>query len=480
MALIKRGYRPTILDTGVTPDAAASSLKVRMASTEPEAWASEDLEQIKQIGPPSQNGIPQKLAFGSDFAYRDLDTPTTPELKRASMRRSFAVGGFSNVWGAVIERFPSQEFDNWPIPASRLDDHYAAILDLMSAGVPFRHPSSQARALHTDMAAHRKELAAAGIRFEYSSLAVRSDCRSCGLCLYGCPYDSIFDAGTVLSRLVQQGLVCHVPGVVVDRLSAADSGVAIEGRSVQGNGVRVFSGKPVFIAAGLLETIRIVLNSTRAKLTSEMSVRIQTSDIFTVPMLRYRRSGGISAERLHTLCQMILDVDDRNVSEHPVHLQLYGYNDLYPSRACLRSVAERLFVAFGYLHSQVSSKVDVSRVNGQDKLTLTGRQNDEGRRVARLMVQKLFQNRRFLRMVPVLPQLQFDLPGGSVRNGACFPMRRNPEATETDVWGRMPDLENVHLVDASVLPAIPAGPIAFTVMANAHRIASECPIDDVQ
>ncbi len=31
---------------------------------------------------------------------------------------------------------------------------------------------------------------------------------------------------------------------------------------------------------------------------------------------------------------------------------------------------------------------------------------------------------------------------------------------------------------ASVEPE--AGPIAFTVMANAHRIASECPIDHVQ
>jgi hypothetical protein len=237
----------------------------------------------------------------------------------------------------------------------------------------------------------------------------------------------------------------------------------------------------VFIAAGLLETVRIVLNSTKTKLTSAIPVRIQTSDIFTLPMLRYRRSLGINAERLHTLCQMTLNVDDRGISEYPVHLQLYGYNDLYPSKAFMRSVAERLFVAFGYLHSQVSSTVDVSSaVNGQGKLTLTGHENQEGRRVARLVVKKLLRNRRFIRMLPILPGLQFDLPGGSVRNGACFPMRRNPEGLETDVWGCVPGLRNVHLVDASVLPAIPAGPIAFTVMANAHRIASECPIDDVQ
>jgi choline dehydrogenase-like flavoprotein len=33
-------------------------------------------------------------------------------------------------------------------------------------------------------------------------------------------------------------------------------------------------------------------------------------------------------------------------------------------------------------------------------------------------------------------------------------------------------MDRVHLVDASVLPSIPATSITFSVMANAHRIAS--------
>jgi hypothetical protein len=189
-----------------------------------------------------------------------------------------------------------------------------------------------------------------------------------------------------------------------------------------------------------------------------------------------------------------MNLDDRGISDHPVHLQLYGYNDLYrqilagklglvsaPFKAFTRSLGERLIVAFGYLHSRVSSALDITLpVNGTGKLMLSGHENPEGRRVAHAVVRKLFQNRRFLRMIPITPQLRFDLPGGSVRNGGCFPMRRAPEALETDVWGSIRDLRNVHLLDASVLPTIPAAPIAFTVMANAHRIASECPVEDVQ
>ena len=51
-------------------------------------------------------------------------------------------------------------------------------------------------------------------------------------------------------------------------------------------------------------------------------------------------------------------------------------------------------------------------------------------------------------------------------------MKKAPGALETDALGRLSGLQRVHLVDASVLPSIPATTITLSVMANAHRIAS--------
>jgi len=51
-------------------------------------------------------------------------------------------------------------------------------------------------------------------------------------------------------------------------------------------------------------------------------------------------------------------------------------------------------------------------------------------------------------------------------------MSRAPEKGETDDLGRLSGWSRIHIVDASVLPAIPASTITFSVMANAHRIAS--------
>ena len=72
-ALVKRGYHPTILDAGLTPAPEALELKARLASVEPESWNSTDLARLRRTGPTYRSGIPQKLSFGSDFAYRDVD-----------------------------------------------------------------------------------------------------------------------------------------------------------------------------------------------------------------------------------------------------------------------------------------------------------------------------------------------------------------------------------------------------------------------
>jgi choline dehydrogenase-like flavoprotein len=51
-------------------------------------------------------------------------------------------------------------------------------------------------------------------------------------------------------------------------------------------------------------------------------------------------------------------------------------------------------------------------------------------------------------------------------------MRREPGESDTDTLGRPPGWDRVHLIDASVLPSIPATTITLSVMANAHRIAT--------
>jgi choline dehydrogenase-like flavoprotein len=86
---------------------------------------------------------------------------------------------------------------------------------------------------------------------------------------------------------------------------------------------------------------------------------------------------------------------------------------------------------------------------------------------------KLMANARSLGGAPVVPAMQFAEPGRSYHSGGTFPMRAKPGKFETDTLGQPTGLERVHLLDASVFPSIPATTITLTVMANAHRIATQ-------
>ena len=63
-------------------------------------------------------------------------------------------------------------------------------------------------------------------------------------------------------------------------------------------------------------------------------------------------------------------------------------------------------------------------------------------------------------------------PGSSFHVGGTLPMSNTSTELETDRYGRLHGLERVYVVDASVLPTIPATTITFSVMANAHRIGT--------
>ena len=513
VALLGRGLPVTMLDGGGELEPDTRSALDRLRSIDPSLWRGEQTSFLRRNVAPDRKGIGTKFAYGSDFPYRDGDRLLPMEKEGCDTTASLAVGGFSNVWGATILPYLDEDTRDWPFPMADLDPHYKAVLSFMDSsaeeddlaalfpthgrGEPALRRSRQAEALLGDLRRHREHLRGEGITFGASRLAVRAaakegrpGCAYCGLCMYGCPYGLIYSSATTLRALEENPLFRRIPGVLVDRLAEDAGGVRILGRLRADQSPVEHRGDRVFLAAGALSSTRILLGSLEVY---DRPVVMKDSQYYLFPLLRYAGEGGAGAESLHTLAQIFLEIRDREVSPNTIHLQIYTYNDLYAGaiakslgiagpllRPALGPIVNRMLIAQGYLHSDHSTPIEVAlerRPSGGDLLRLragTDRSAGVDAMLGRV-IQRISRNRSRLRAAPLGFLRQKASPGRGYHSGGTFPMRASPSALESDVLGRPRGLERVHVVDSSVFPSIPATTITFSVMANAHRIASSAP-----
>ena len=211
---------------------------------------------------------------------------------------------------------------------------------------------------------------------------------------------------------------------------------------------------------------------------------LRDSQYFLLPLLLAKRARNVRTEALYTLGQLFVEICQPRVSRHTVHLQLYTFSDIIggavakslgPLKFLAPQLEGRMVILQGFLHSNESSTIAMTlkKQGEKDCLELAACPNPETRPTVKRVVRELLKHSRALGGIVVPPMLQIAEQGRSFHNGGSLPMRAQPGEFECDTLGRPHGWSRLHVVDASVLPSIPATTITFAAMANAHRIGWE-------
>lgn len=508
-ALVERGREVTILDAGRVIEPEREAVRARLGAQEPASWSADDVDFLRGGDQKTRHGnIHLKMTYGSDYPYGSAASEAVvADRDRQAFHYSLARGGLSNVWGASLLPAHEKDITDWPVTLRDLDPHYRAVLGFMPSTAiademetllprhttredPLRPSRQAAGFLHT-LRRHHETLARRGIHFGASRLAVAAakdgphECVYCGLCLYGCPYSLIYSAAQTLERFTREGRVRYLRGESVEKIEPAPGGVVIHTLDSRG-APNTHRAERVFLGAGVLPTARIALHSLGAYHTP---VPMLDSQYFILPFFRFAKTEGVQSEALHSLAQAYLEMDDPRVSRRLVHVEVFSYSDFLqralmetPLRFALRNrqladqLLGRLLVLQCFLHSDDSARLTLELGRdpaGAPRLRVTPVPSRRAFWASVKAGAKLAANALALGGVPVVPAMQFAAPGRSYHSGGSFPMRENPAPLETDILGRFPALDRLHLIDASVFPSIPATTITLTVMANAHRIAAQ-------
>jgi len=503
-ALLARGARVLMLDAGLELEPDRARIVQQCAATPPAAWQPGPIAMLKEGMTGDARGVPLKRVFGSDFPYRETEEKIPWRPHGIGLKPSLALGGLSNVWGAAMLPYRDTDISDWPVQNTELAPHYRAVAaftglaarrDDLEEIFPLHcdqpgslQSSRTADLLSGNLQRHRDTLRARGWHFGRARLAVRAadgpkgaGCLHCGFCMYGCPYGCIYNSADTVRELRSDDNFTYQRDVIVTSLRETSEKVVITGQHRETRAPLVFEADRAYLAAGVIPTAQILLRSQN---DYDQPVLLRDSQYFLFPLLLARRTPDVPSEALYTLSQIFIELNNPRISRHSVHLQLYTYSDtigqavrqsLGPLKNLARPLEDRLVIVQGYLHSDDSPGIALTlkRDGVKDFLQLDTRPNPETRRTVKKVLRELLSQTRRLGGMVVPPLLQMAEPGRGFHCGGSLPMRAAPGRFESDTLGRPHGWSRLHVVDASVLPSVPATTITFSVMANAHRIGWE-------
>jgi choline dehydrogenase-like flavoprotein len=499
-------YEVTVIDVGATLEPDLQSALGRLSPRPEPSWSPSDLERIGLQPVPSPRGdLPQKRSYGSDFPFRDVGQlggidPLGPANGSVV---SGAYGGFSNVWGAQIMPFSRATFDRWPISMADLEPHYRVALGEMTlAGdeddlaelFPLLAPARSLPPLaeRTDRVlerygARRPLVQSHGITLGRARLAFKADeCTRCGMCMTGCPHGLIYSSAHTFDRLRAENRITYRDGLLAVRLDEVEGQPHVLARDTATGQIERLSADRIFVACGGIGTTRLVLGSLEVL---DEPIYLQESVQFVLPALSLRPVSDPRQARNFTLNQFNLVYDATGERVDLCQIHFYDYNPAFLSslpgavrqphaETILAALLRRISVGLGYLPGWASPRVRVVARRGGGSAELPNveleRDGEDGwPPMLHGLVRAMLKVAPALDLWPAAPMISVSPAAKSYHFGASFPHGPTRSARTTDRTGRLAAWDRIHLVDASVFSEVPATTFTLTIMANAHRIASE-------
>ena len=410
---------------------------------------------------------------------------------------SYAAGGLSNNWGAQLVRYTDADLSvagGWPISAAELtpwyddlerhigiagakDDLYGFLGDAHKLLPPLalapcatyllrRYASCRAKGKKMRIILGRPRLAVLTIPYDG-----RAPYRYGETELLTTGQDGIYTAKHTLNALRERKRVTLFDRHKLLAFAETAEYVSVELLDIERNEKFIVRAKHLLIGCGAVHTARLVLlhhNDTRT------SLPFLDHPPTLIPIFFPRMFGSVLPSSSFPV-QLAATLDDPS-SRIMISLYYPGStlrSDLLPQTPLPMSSSMRLFKNLfgGMLVAQIW---ETSRPSPENSLQIDASGSIRIRYAGNEPCSALPALLRAFRPLggwSLARWADTPLPGWGFHYAACLPMRPRPGRYETHRDGRLWNSRRVRVIDASVLPSLPAKNHSLTAMANAARIA---------
>lgn len=462
-ALVAQGKHPTLIDIGFRTERTAQS------------WTAPNTDS---------NNFSLKTRNGLTYMY---DYPANRfeegELKY-KVPLSGAFGGLSTVWGtnlqlcreACLSDVQDSEYTSAATSVLNAMFHSGSADDLDKIGrwpIPFKDTTPQSNRMRKI----QKNLSnvfgdgpmIAGMA-RNATKGERTGCILCGECMAGCRYDSIFSTENRIDKLIWEGKIDVVTGIV-ERISSNTHFYDISCTSSDLESTFSIASSVVFLAAGSIASSAILMKSGLV----HGEVTLRETQVAYLPILV--PGFGSSEPTQYSLAQVFIESRSGLSSDASFHMSIYEPSEEWPQRIkAIRPILGRLF-AWIFLKYVIAGICFLpSSLSGQLHLKL----DESG--VIKISDERPTQTVRKFKSV---------LKGfrrGSVRAGV-FPLVEFAEFPSVGSSFHVGVLESdgerclredgstslgsgLHVIDGAALQVLPTGPVTLSIMVNATIIVN--------
>ncbi|MBV9124784.1 MAG: GMC family oxidoreductase [Planctomycetes bacterium] len=478
--------------------------------------------------PPSDSFFYENAQANQLYARGDESSTSPDSAHLFQNRQVFRLNGKQNLWGGVVLRhsvrdFRSRDFGdgdlNWPVGYADLEPHYSAIEKLIGVcgtregleALPdgeFLRPPPPLRPADRLLLASLPRVRGATLRAIPNRKAIETrpgmpnTCRSCGLCVYGCRFGSIYKFSSHLLPQIRERpnyrIICRTKVLRLRRVEGSTRIEAAECLDTRTGEPWEVQARTFILAAGALETPRILLNSPDAEwphglanssgrlgrfLQDNVKVMVGgalwklrgsrvayspgTGDHLLLPRFLFDNRGfrgGFQALAVHTL------------PWRPFYLDAASW---IPPR--LKDLlARRWFCAYlallfsGKPEGRAENRLRVSDRRdafGVPQVDVEYHWSENDRRMQQSMA---WWGKKILRAASALVTWTFKdaVPGNSIHYAGTCGMAASPRAGVVDADCRTFDHPNLYLCDGGVMPDLSEKNPTLTIMALADRLAA--------
>jgi choline dehydrogenase-like flavoprotein len=442
---------------------------------------------------------PKLKAPRMNFVIDDAERLSPVASRNFEAVMSFAAGGLANAWGAGLYRAIDRDLAGFPIGARDLESYYDAITDKIGISgadddlsrffgaarglqPPLRLDSNGATFL-ARYGRRRAALNRAGLYVGRPRLAVltrahdgRSAHRYEALEFFRANNPSVYTPAFTLTEMVERGEIAYRPGFLAERYAESEAGVVVIARELATGQKREFRAPRLILAAGALNTAKIVLKSND---DYESKLPLLDNAVSYVPLFDPFRIGA-GLEREIYAAAMLNAVYSGPL--HPADIQMTLYNVTGTLRSdflfdfplsARGNIAAAKYLTPALLVAQLfypdrPAPANYLSLRPTGELELGYESKNLGELESHLL--GLFRRMGYFGFVRLCKYLA---PGNSFHYAGGLPMKAVPAGRyETDKNGRLAATRGVYVADAANFPALPSKNHTFTMMANAMRIAA--------